>query len=580
LKIDTSFFYTKYTTIPLSNLPLKRIDTNYLNSVVINPILRNNTTFYQQLSTEGSPHKPILFNLNKGLNFSYQENLFEQLWFNRENIRFYNVYKPYSVLKYSYALNGSRNFSVVHAQNVYKDLHIGLQYDVNYTTGSFDKSQVKNQFFNATARYKSPNKKYEGYLGVIRNRALEDESGGLKSDSSFQVKEYSSFDAYPTNLTMASSKWKSFDVVLTQKYNIFKVSDSNRTILNSIHLQHDLSYTSSHKIYTDYNLADAFYTNIFFDSLQTKDSTTNKRLENSIALKNNFLIPFAIGIKHSWLYFADTLNSENSNNFTPFFNLGLNIDKFIINFFGEGVFSKERYNKDYALGGNVFWKNLYAEIELKSQSPQYFFTHYASNNFLWEKTLNKIKSLRINAGGNIKEYVKFNLGYFNIDNYTYISEELSPKQHSKRINILNASIYHRYNIGLFLFEGIASLQKVLNSSPINLPIFQAKQTFAINFNMFSKKLNTTIGIVLRYNTLYYADKYIPALGSFAFQNEKQIGDYLFCDIFINARLQKVDLFLVLMHPYAGLFNQNYYNSPHYPAENLNLRLGVTWRFFD
>lgn len=577
--IDSGFHYTRYTTLPINNLPLKFIDKELDNVRHVNKIYAIEDGFYQQLSTDGSPHKPLMFLMPELNSFNFQPGIYDALIFKRENIKFYNVYKPYSELRYSNTLGSSRYFSVIHAQNVYKNLQIGFEYDVNYTDGMFDKSQVTNQFFNATARYKNQNETYEGYLGFIRNRAMQTESGGLKSDSSFAVQEYSTLAAYPVNISSAYSKFKSADAFLSQKVSIGKlIKDSS--LLKNLYLVHDLSYFSNNRIYNDQFASEGYYQNIYFDSLSTKDSLATRRIQNIITLKNESIIPFSFGLKHDYVVFSDTTNKERSSNFTPFFMLGIDVKQFKLGFDAEYIISNSRYNKDFQIGGNIIYKDLYANISLMNKSVEYFFIHHQTNNFKWDNDFNKTNILNINIGYAFKKYLKVNLAYFNLDDLVYINENLSPEQATSVSNLIKASILHNIKLGMFNFNGVMSIQKLSSDKAIRLPLFQTKQSFYINFKMFGKKLDTQLGIDLRYNTLYQADNYIPAMGAFAQQNQTKIGNYLFTDLFAQFQIERVKIFVSLSHPYAGLFNYNYYNTPHYPAESLNFRFGVSWMFFD
>jgi hypothetical protein len=119
--IDTGLTFTRYTTLPLRNQPFQLIDKTIDEIRHVNAVYRIENMFYQQLSTEGSPHKPLLFQLSDLLSFNYQPSVYDAAKFTRENIKFYNVFKPYSELRYSNTLNTSRYFSVIHAQNVYKN---------------------------------------------------------------------------------------------------------------------------------------------------------------------------------------------------------------------------------------------------------------------------------------------------------------------------------------------------------------------------------------------------------------------------------------------------------------------------
>lgn len=577
--IDTGLSFTRYTTLPLRNQPFQLIDKTIDEIRHVNAIYRIENMFYQQLSTDGSPHKPLLFQLPNLHSFNYQPSVYDAAKFTRENIKFYNVFKPYSELRYSNTLNTSRYFSVIHAQNIYKNIHLGFQYDVNYTTGSFDKSQIMNQFFNATLRFKNKKETYEGYLGFVRNRAMQNESGGLKSDSSFAAGEFSSLNAYPVNLSMAYSKWKSVDAFLVQKFNFGKlIKDSS--IISNLSLVHELSYFSNARLYVDANPMEGFYQNFYFDTLKTNDSLSTQRIQNSLSLRNEKTIPFEIGIKHDYVLFADSLNNERSSNFTPFVNLGLDVSGFKLNFLAEYIISNNRYNEDFQIGGNVEFKNLYANLRLMNKSVDYFYNRYWTNNFKWENNFSKTNMFNTNLGYNHKEKFAFNIGYFLLNDLVYINNNLLPQQTSKPTSIIQASLLHNLKLGIFNLKGVMTLQKLSSEEAIRVPVFQAKQGISINFKIFKQKLQTQIGFDFRYNTSYFADSFMPAMGAFVHQDNVKIGNYLFTDFFVQAQIDRVKFFVALTHPYAGVFENNYYLTPHYPSEKLNLRYGVTWMFFD
>lgn len=577
--IDTGLSFTRYTTLPLRNQPFQLIDKTIDEIRHVNAIYRIENMFYQQLSTEGSPHKPLLFQLSDLLSFNYQPSVYDAAKFTRENIKFYNVFKPYSELRYSNTLNTSRYFSVIHAQNIYKNIHLGFQYDVNYTTGSFDKSQIMNQFFNATLRFKNKKETYEGYLGFVRNRAMQNESGGLKSDSSFAAGEFSSLNAYPVNLSMAYSKWKSVDAFLVQKFNFGKlIKDSS--FISNLSLVHELSYFSNARLYVDANPMEGFYQQFYFDTLKTNDSLSTQRIQNSLSIRNEKTIPFEIGIKHDYVLFADSLNNERSSNFTPFVNLGLDVSGFKLNFLAEYIISNNRYNEDFQVGGNVEFKNLYANLRLMNKSVDYFYNRYWTNNFKWENDFSKTKIFNTNLGYNHKEKFAVNIGYFLLNDLVYINNNLLPQQTNKPTSIIQASLLHNLKLGIFNLKGVMTLQKLSSEEAIRVPVFQAKQGISINFKMFNQKLQTQVGFDFRYNTSYFADSFMPAMGAFVHQDKVKIGNYLFTDFFVQAQIDRVKFFVALCHPYAGVFGNNYYLTPHYPSEKLNLRYGVTWMFFD
>ena len=221
--------------------------------------------------------------------------------------------------------------------------------------------------------------------------------------------------------------------------------------------------------------------------------------------------------------------------------LGIDVKQFKLGFDAEYIISNSRYNKDYQIGGNIIYKDLYANISLMNKSVEYFFIHHQTNNFKWDNDFNKTNILNINIGYAFKKYLKVNLAYFNLDNLVYINENLSPEQATSASNLIKASILHNIKLGMFNFNGVMSIQKLSSDEAIRLPLFQTKQSIYINFKMFGKKLDTQLGIDLRYNTLYQADNYIPAMGAFAQQNQTKIGNYLFTDLFAQFQIERVKI---------------------------------------
>jgi hypothetical protein len=203
-----------------------------------------------------------------------------------------------------------------------------------------------------------------------------------------------------------------------------------------------------------------------------------------------------------------------------------------------------------------------------------------TNNFRWTNNFSKTQSFNTNLGYKFKENLSINLGYFLIDNIVYIDSYLKPNQTDKSTSILQASLLHKFKLGVFNLTGVMSVQKLSSEEAIRVPFFQAKQGISVSFKMFKKKLHTQVGFDFRYNTSYYADSFMPAMGTFVHQDKVKIGNYLYTDFFVQAQIDRVKFFVALCHPYAGLFGNEYYLTPHYPSEKLNLRYGVTWMFFD
>jgi outer membrane cobalamin receptor len=83
-----------------------------------------------------------------------------------------------------------------------------------------------------------------------------------------------------------------------------------------------------------------------------------------------------------------------------------------------------------------------------------------------------------------------------------------------------------------------------------------------------------------FNTKYYADEYMPATSQFYIQNEKQIGNYPYIDLFLNAKIKRANIFVKLQHATEGLLGKTYYSIPNYPLQGRAIKFGVCWKFYD
>lgn len=586
LVLDTSLYYTRYKLYPIHRDKLFQIDKDQLDIHIVNPIQRYSQGFYQDLSNGGSPHREIGFLMPRINNIDYQPSIYPVSLFTKSNIRFYNLYKPYTRLFYSNTINASRYFSVSHAQNIYNNLHIGLEYNVDYSKGSFDKSSTKNQFFNLTSRYKDSLEVYEAIFGLIRNRAMQNESGGLSSDSLYLNNEYNSLNAYPVNLNSAYSKWKTFDIFLSQKYNFLKYHTSSN-YLKELALIYDLTYSSFSRIYHDNEPIN--YDTCFYSKDLTHDSLSSQSFENNIYLFDGGFNK--IGLRHNYIVFNDSLNIEKSSLFTPNISFGFGSNKLFLIFFGDIILSNSRYNKDYSFGGEIginnkisFNNQLKLRLEKQDKSAEYFYNNYYSNHYKWSNDFEKIKIFNAKLNYSIvikqKNNIDISLDYFNLKNIVILNEFLSPTQFSNTYNLFQLTLINKFDIGRFFFRGISNLNYIDNDEALRIPLFQAKQSIGYSFPMFKKKLDTYIGFDFRYNTSFYANSFSSSLGAFYDNPNIRVGNYFYTDFFIQAKIQRVKLFLTINHPYSGIFGYDYYSTPHYPQDGLNIRFGVVWRFFD
>ena len=76
----------------------------------------------------------------------------------------------------------------------------------------------------------------------------------------------------------------------------------------------------------------------------------------------------------------------------------------------------------------------------------------------------------------------------------------------------------------------------------------------------------------------------PVAGMFYFDNQHYTGNYPLLDLFFNAEIYQVQLYLKVEHAFWGLpsayqfLPNEYYSATAYPMQPRAIRFGLRWRF--
>jgi hypothetical protein len=73
---------------------------------------------------------------------------------------------------------------------------------------------------------------------------------------------------------------------------------------------------------------------------------------------------------------------------------------------------------------------------------------------------------------------------------------------------------------------------------------------------------------------------MPALRDWHTQNDHQIGNYLFADVYLTLKVKDARIFVKYAHLNSSFSGYRYYLAPSYPARDARFYLGVSWRFFN
>lgn len=233
----------------------------------------------------------------------------------------------------------------------------------------------------------------------------------------------------------------------------------------------------------------------------------------------------------------------------------------------------------------------------RGEEPSFYYQHYHSKNAWWDQNLKRVFRARI--GGNIS-YKKTQLGvnFETLQNYTYFQETITPnynaegiylplksvnaQQCSHNIQLLSAMLKQDFKWGILNWENEFVCQWSSDQKVLPVPLFNAYSNLYLKFTI-AKVLHTELGADVRYFTKYEAPIYSPIIGQYCAQdvNERiEIGNYPNVNVYVNFDLQHTRFYIMASHVNYSSGSGYPFVSPNYPMNQMVVRFGLSWNFFN
>jgi len=599
------------------------VDTLSNGYQIYNPIFKESIA-QAHLGNLGSAHQSMIFD--------EQQRHYGHMFYNSfltyipqpENLYFYNTKTPFVNLTYHFGGPKRRSeeaISALYTQNINKAVNVGIQYQLNSSIGQYQQQKAENQNFKFWSSYNG--ERYNMHMAFIYTKIENQENGGINPnalDRDFHELE-------PEEVTMnfpdyAANEINNLQFFYNHSLSIGNINvkgkDSVLTELPVSTIYHTFNFDQGKRLYRmddlpSFYLTDTpFYPNIYRDSLQTRDSTTYNNISNTFQIKfneeANSLLKFGLrafitnDIMHykfpgqtSWkqddegnaianYQTRDTTLINTAIGGQIFKNLGKNF------WWDAGA---KLYFQGYRAGDSEITGSMNSLFRIRKDTagffanggiylrqPELFENQYFSNHLQWNEDFNQVKSIRINGGIRIPTR-RFELsgGVNLINEHIYWEETGLPNQTSALLQVLNFRLKKHFILGRVHSVNDAILQYTSDEKYIPVPLFSLYNSTYYENSLF-KVLHFQIGFDLRYNTEYYAPKYMPATGLFVNQQNEKIGNYPFVDAFVNLQLKRARIYVKFDHLNQGYPNEPYYTTYQYPGNPRNLKFGVSWNFYD
>ncbi len=543
---------------------------------------------------------------------------FYPLMYQPERYLFMNTQVPFTEFVWTYAGprdQAEQTFRIRHSQNVNRKLNLALVYDIVYNLGQYSYQRASDKNFTFNGSYRGD--KYTAYFAYGLNNMTTLENGGISDLSQLGTLDPENIEVNLGGLSKARSYLKNSNLMLVQRYILGKkgpaAADSTGVSAKPFWLSgsfsHILAIDGNRRTYEDSNPASGFYDSVYISNTRTFDSLSARTIKNTVRFdfttdeNRRFRLGGGVGIRNELIKYsqivpthdtllADTAVWHKHNNVLVgrlYNNIG---DKFYWMATGELFLSGYRFgdfNLDGVISKSFSFKKGMASWKVNgaiaNRQPSFWYEQWGGNHFEWTKSMDK--EFRIDVGTSFsyparKMELKFN--YAIIDNYTGFDTLAMPAQHGGGLSV--ASVYASKDLRAWKFHLTTDLLLQQSSNPdvLDLPLATARATgffeHLFNFRKTDGQLDMQVGAEVFYHTLYNAYAYMPATGRFYNQDRIETGNYPFVNVFMNLKIRRTRIFLMLDHVNAGLTGYDYFMIPSYPMNVRMFRYGLAWTFYD
>ena len=243
-----------------------------------------NENYYLSVTELGHPHLVVAPAFESTPGLIYKSNVFPAFYKTPDNINFYQVQNPYSLLSYNSSLDQDYQVHVTHSQNINDHWNFALDYHLFSPEGVFSNSSATDHLFDFNTNYYSPDARYQISAGFIWQRMVLGENGGLSNEDSYLNKRISNMGGIPVKNTGRLSNNNDHTVFVRQSYNTVRQFEWYRPIKESFidtvavydsvkyniydTIAHDTVERDSVKISYRYDLRDTI---VGYDTLQPHD---------------------------------------------------------------------------------------------------------------------------------------------------------------------------------------------------------------------------------------------------------------------------------------------------------------------
>ena len=524
-----------------------------------------------------------------------------------EDINYFRVATPTTELMYRAGLEQGQVLDALITVNVNNQSNLSFQYKGLRSLGKYRHALASHGNLRMTYSYLSKNEKYQLRSHIAAQEIYNDENGGITENSVLRFEandaDFKDRARLETNFIDASNVLRSNRYYLEHDYNLLSKTDTVSKQKRTIKLSHIFNYETQHYQF-DQLKSNALFGDAYNNRIQTKSSLDKMFNQLGVGLETNSLLGsvqfFVSDYNYSYRYKNAVFLANNqvvpqsiqSNLISAGAKWNTKIKKIALDVKAASTFIGDRKGNYLKASASFIKDSLFtvkATLLQNSKAPNYNFilnqSDYKAYNWYNADFKNEhTRSLLFEF--NSDKWLDASAQITQLDNYTYLSDTISglqtkPMQFAGTINYVKVKASKAIKYKKFTLDNTLMYQAVANGEAVfRVPTLVTRNSIYFTDDVFKKKpMYLQTGITFKYFTKYYANAYNPVLAEFNIQNAVEIGNYPVIDVFANARVRNMRIFLKAEHVNSFFTKKNYYAAPNYPYRDFVVRFGIVWNFF-
>ena len=580
--LPTYFTHTKF--IEYEPLKYEPIDTGMTTTHLYDPFLRTEN-LYQNLGMVGHAHQSIIFDYQREMGFIYQMLPYPLNFRKQSDINYYKLQTTYANLAFTYGFPKELNLFAEFAKSI-RGVTVSANMNASSIAGKIAEQNIRNLSGDIIIHYEIPSSIYGFRASYIINNLKHDEKGGMLDTVPY----------YGNNANTNFILWtpNAYSLITTHDFalqNYVNIKNKKDNYFGTFAYDFQLGQTNIE--YKDILDRENPRYNTYNSDSATNDLTRVLNVKNSIQWSNftpfqeinnkNYFFHIAGGLLYDYTQLKYTKNQFHScylfarTHIRLFKILDVNAQ---ISYSFNGYTNNDAVSrlgiswainreKEHIIGANAnFYRN----------APDYIIQHAASNHFQWDTLFPKQNVVQLKAYWNYKKY-NASVSYYYLNKLVYLSEELRPMQNQNNGNMIQISTFIPFQYKNFGTTANLNLQ-YCTKDVVNVPLFAGKLSVFYIIELLKKRLKILVGTDLMYHTHYYADAYLPVLHQFYYQKSQQVGNFLFMDVNLTVKIERINFFFRAGNILAPVMKYRTYTTPNHPTAEYWLNLGITWKFYD